>query len=364
MIKLYIAGGCHEHGRNCFLLETENYNIMIDCGIKEEKETSYPKLSQKQIKDTRYLFLTHSHKDHAGAISWLIENGFSGRIISTEETHRQIGNLYGDWRELPGLQEYEQDQIDEIQIVYGRSGHCVGSIWLLLKIGMKEILFTGDYTEHSNVYACDKIRKLSADCAVIDCAYGNRRILSAETIPKLEEILFQIRKKQQNLLLPIPKYGRGLEFVAIINRCCENVKIYGDEMIWGQLQKEPSTWYLQNLLHPIGKLEDWTGEAAVLLITDPQLKELKNQNLAKRILEGGGRLLFTGHIYSDSYADQLVKEGKAENLTYPVHMGYSEIVALAAENDFSRIILNHSETEIVDFCNVAMDCQNGNSMNL
>lgn len=364
MMKLYIAGGCQEHGRNCFLLETGNYNIMVDCGIKEGKEFPYPKLSQKQIKNTRYLFLTHSHKDHAGAISWLIENDFSGQIISTEETRIQVGYPYRDWIELPILQENMRYQIDDIQVVYGRSGHCVGSIWLLLKIGMKEILFTGDYTEHSVIYACDRIRKISADCAVIDCAYGNRKIPGSDAIRKFEEMLFQMRKNKQNLLLPIPKYGRGLEFVSIIKTCNKHLKIYGDERICNQVQKERSKWYTQNLLWTIGKIEDWKGESAVLLITDPQLKELKNQNFAKGILCSGGKVLFTGHVYSDTYAAQLVREEKAESLIYPVHMGYSEICTLAAENDFSKIILNHSEEEIVDFCNVAINCKKGNYVNL
>lgn len=47
-MRLYIAGGCQEHGRNCFLIELRTYNIMVDCGVKEDKKELYPLLNQKQ----------------------------------------------------------------------------------------------------------------------------------------------------------------------------------------------------------------------------------------------------------------------------------------------------------------------------
>lgn len=37
-MKLYIAGGVYEHGRNCFYISRDNKcNIMVDCGVKEVK---------------------------------------------------------------------------------------------------------------------------------------------------------------------------------------------------------------------------------------------------------------------------------------------------------------------------------------
>jgi predicted metal-dependent RNase len=32
-MELYIAGGCSEHGRNCFLVKGENLSFLVDAGL-------------------------------------------------------------------------------------------------------------------------------------------------------------------------------------------------------------------------------------------------------------------------------------------------------------------------------------------
>ena len=169
-----MAGGCGEHGRNSFLMEDDMFCVLVDCGITEGKNP-FPQLSKKQIERIRYLFLTHSHKDHCGGVEWLISHGFQGSILATEETRKQCMIDYKNWRILPVSEQMPHFiQIDSMLCVkYGRSGHCVGSIWLLIEWNYKKVLFTGDYKEKSPVYICDKIRNISADFAVVDCAYGN-----------------------------------------------------------------------------------------------------------------------------------------------------------------------------------------------
>ena len=99
-MKLFIAGGCREHGRNSFLLDDRDECLLIDCG-KGEGDFCFPQLNKEQIRKIRCLFLTHSHKDHSGGIEWLIENGFHGSIISTEETRTQCKIDYESWNILP-----------------------------------------------------------------------------------------------------------------------------------------------------------------------------------------------------------------------------------------------------------------------
>ena len=45
-MQLYIAGGVHEHGRNCFLIRSDEFNIMLDCGVNVNEEDIYPHLSK------------------------------------------------------------------------------------------------------------------------------------------------------------------------------------------------------------------------------------------------------------------------------------------------------------------------------
>jgi predicted metal-dependent RNase len=45
-MKLIAAGGCGEHGRNCFLVENEQISILVDCGIIPGAKNPYPRLSE------------------------------------------------------------------------------------------------------------------------------------------------------------------------------------------------------------------------------------------------------------------------------------------------------------------------------
>ena len=90
-MELYIAGGCSEHGRNAFLVNSGSFSFIVDAGIMKEKpEVPWPQLSDEQIRGASALFLTHSHADHTGAAEWLIGKGFSGVVAASRETFRML----------------------------------------------------------------------------------------------------------------------------------------------------------------------------------------------------------------------------------------------------------------------------------
>ena len=66
-------------------------DFLVDCGLMAgEEDGGYPYLTQEEIKRADYVFLTHSHADHTGAIPWLVEKGFHGNVVASKETLEQL----------------------------------------------------------------------------------------------------------------------------------------------------------------------------------------------------------------------------------------------------------------------------------
>lgn len=66
---------------DCELIKTKNYNVLIDAGEKEyyEKVSNY--LHTLSIAKLDYVIVTHPHSDHAGAMSYILEEFEIGEVI-------------------------------------------------------------------------------------------------------------------------------------------------------------------------------------------------------------------------------------------------------------------------------------------
>lgn len=355
-MKLYIAGGCGEYGRNCFLIEGEKYRILLDCGNGRSTGARYPVLSKEQIRKVQYCFLTHSHKDHAGALEWLKEQGFCGKIYMTEETKNQLSRQYGRIDSFCMLPENHQVN-PELKVFYGKNGHGPGSVWYLLEFEKKRLFFSGDYNENSCLYACDPVENLFADLAVVDCAYGNTLFSAESKKEELKKHLCHNIEMKKNTLLPVPSYGRGAELLNILAGMDKGISVYCDKGMQRQSEdiKHNTKWISDEKIIKkkliFRNLEDWRREPAMLFLSDPQLEKSDSKALAKKILESGGEIILTGHVYNHTFAEILLDQNKAEMFLFPIHMNRNQAEEFCKKNNFRKIILNHSSHSIIPFPN-------------
>lgn len=343
-MKLFIGGGTGEHGRNCFYVQGESICFLVDCGrMADTPEDPYPRLTMEQIRRIDAVFLTHSHADHTGALPWLFENGFHGTVIASRETLRQFPFSVEKSMALDEIFPGGTGRFQTLEICWGRSGHCAGSVWYRFSENKKAIFFSGDYTEDTLVYACDTIRGQYADLAVLDCAYGPDDTSYAEACDRLVRETKSLLFAHKLLLFPVPKYGRGPEILALLSGRRIGAAYYADDLFLKNLsaQQAGGYWYLpqkENVL-----VQPYIGQAqGIVFVSDPQLRSAAAQSTAKQVLAFGGMAVMTGTLEKGSYSEALFRQGKMELLRYPVHLNHTQFSLLKDRNSFRRAIPYHS----------------------
>ena len=343
-MELMIAGGVGEHGRNCFLVQDETLRFLVDCGkMADTPEDPFPRLTGEQIRSLDAVFLTHSHADHTGALPWLYENGFQGIVIASAETLRQLPFALPEGRTLETLCPAGAGRFRHLDIQWGRSGHCAGSVWYHFTGNSMSIFFSGDYTEDTLVYACDPIRNRQADLAVLDCAYGPDetpcQVYCHQLIQRTKELLEQ----HQLLLFPVPKYGRGIEILKLFTDCLTGVSYYADALFRKNLSelKRGGFWYKSAKLD--AAVQAYNGETrGIVFVSDPQLRSEAARRVAEQILSLDAMAVMTGTLEKNGFSERLFRQGRAEMLRYPVHLNSVQYMTLKEKNSFKQTIPYHS----------------------
>ncbi len=362
-MQLYIAGGKGEHGRNCFCICDGKNSFLLDAGIMaSDKNSPYPHLSDEQIAQLKVIFLSHSHADHTGAIKWLYEKGFSGTVVATKETFSAIKDAGGfecknklyltDWNNSPLSKEYC------LEVEYGKSGHCIGSVWLLLNFYKhnKKVLYSGDYTEHTQVYKCNKLRSKYADLAIIDCAYGSDTKKYKDScndfVTKVQTSLIEGKK----VVLPVPKNGRALELLFLLKKNLNKKerRFFVDDFLFDRLDNsikkgsfiKAKKWFKKDIKKLSSDIEPYTPyfqlKNQIVFISDPQLKNKESLYLAEQLINEGADVFFTGTVEEGTPAQKLITYEKAEKISYPVHQNAKNAAKLCSKNFFKKTVFFHS----------------------
>ena len=177
MTKISFLGACNEVGSSAILVDTGNEKLVMDYGLKIDKEPiQYPEKVNAKLNS---ILLTHTHLDHSGAVPYLFRQGQKCPVIGQEITRPLSKMLWYDTIKIAKLEstqcrftdydvkkaakkyqpvDYREPfKIGNTKVTSFDAGHIPGSSMFFLENGSKKILYTGDFnTEDTRLIAgCD-----------------------------------------------------------------------------------------------------------------------------------------------------------------------------------------------------------------
>ncbi len=327
-VRLSSLGGFRQVGRSCLLLQTEESNILMDCGINPSAESgstdNFPYLNAPELdlRDLDAVILGHAHMDHSGMIPYLYKMGYDGPLYCTKPTRDlmimntldYIGIAHSEGAEAP----YDSSAIKQavkrtitpdlgevtditpdVRLTLKNAGHILGSALVHLHVGegLHNVLYTGDYNyDESEMLRPADTNFQRVETMITESTYGGRddkQQPREEAQKKFLSKMKQTLNKGGKVIVPVFAIGRSQEILGMLadelDRDYFDYPVYMDGMIndanalhtaypeflskkvQKKIMKEEDSPFLKEQLHAIGshneRKEAMDSGPAVILTT-------------------------------------------------------------------------------------------------
>ena len=256
-IKVLGAAGGEVTG-SCYLVETSQARIMVDCGMFQGSRRADELNRQSPLEEGMQLdavVLTHAHLDHVGRIPVLLKAGYRGPIFATSATIDLMMIILEDSARIqvhdverinrkrkragddPVDPLYDPDDIEPIRSMtrevklhapqevapgisarYFEAGHMLGSTSIELTIQdgdqSKTVVFSGDLGSADRPVLRDFESVPQADLVFMESTYGdhNHRPYS-NTVEEFEAIVEKVVAAKGKILVPTFAVGRSQQII-------------------------------------------------------------------------------------------------------------------------------------------------------
>lgn len=218
-------------------------NILMDAG------TGVGDLKLEELCKIDHVFLTHSHLDHICSLPLLLDSVIDYRenpvnLYAIPETLKALKEHIFNWKIWPDFTKIPQEntpllrlneikegvptKFEALEINAIPANHTVPAIGYEIKTGRGSIVFTGDTTDHSELWQIlNKISDLK--CLIIESAFSNAEHELAKLskhfyASQLIDALASLRSKPRVLVTHL-KPGKEKEISRELLLCPKTIKI-------------------------------------------------------------------------------------------------------------------------------------------
>lgn len=259
-MKITFLGATETVTGSKYLIEENSIKVLIDCGLfqgyKELRLRNWDvfPLAPASIEA---VILTHAHIDHSGYIPLLVKKGFRGKIYCSKATYdlcslllpdsghlqeedAERANRHGYSKHHPAMPLYTEDDAktslkyfhpvdfgktyflkEDLHFRLSRSCHILGSAFITLSNGSKDIVFSGDLGRPHDPIMCSPTKIDDATYIVIESTYGDRLHDTQDPAKKLGEIIRKTVTQGGSIIIPSFAVGRAQSILYYLHKLKE-----------------------------------------------------------------------------------------------------------------------------------------------
>jgi metallo-beta-lactamase family protein len=265
MPSLTFLGAARTVTGSKYLLEHDGTRVLFDAGLFQGlKQLRQRNWDDFPIPPNTIdaVVLTHAHLDHVGYLPRLVSQGFRGRVFCTpgtadlsrlvlpdsariQEEDAKQANKHGYSKHAPALPLYTEPDafraISQFQplgfnrpievapgitIEFHQAGHLLGSAYVLTRVRKgPTILFGGDLGRYNRPVLPDPSDALAADLVLCESTYGDREHLEDDNGTQLAEVIHDTARRGGKLIIPSFAIGRVEELLYWVRRLEQEQRI-------------------------------------------------------------------------------------------------------------------------------------------